>query len=422
MALQGRLTVIQGTLPEKEYLLPLEGNFTIGRNRRMSLPILMRTISRKHAKISFQNDVYTISDLESKAGVLVNEHRIKTTILRHGDRIQIGRVKFRFSLQSPERPPPEREPRPPLVEVVQEPVVIAVVSEAPPPPPAESEPGPAAGFPFTPEELARVGQTIGGTKLIAPLARSRRVMIYKGTQAKHNRVVAFKTLRPEAAANREIVDWFIRGARRSSELHHENVVAPLGGGKEDGVIFLYLPYMENGSALERFSTALEEGVPAAKRALEALVHVTRALEFAHGSATLHLGLRPSKILFNEMRRAKVVGLGFDNSPSAPGAQITPEVETYLAPEQSGTKGELTPETDIFSLGATFYYMLTGQPPQRDRRQRIPSPKQVNPVIPDSICRIAEKMVAPDPEARYRSYGQLIHDLRWALRGEAWPRT
>ena len=67
-------------------------------------------------------------------------------------------------------------------------------------------------------------------------------------------------------------------------------------------------------------------------------------------------------------------------------------------------------------------MLTGRPPQRDRRQRIPSPKQVNRVIPDSICRIAEKMVAPDPEARYRSYGQLLHDLRWALRGEAWPHA
>jgi len=180
--------------------------------------------------------------------------------------------------------------------------------------------------------------------------------------------------------------------------------------------------MENGSALQRFSAAAEEGIPSVKRALEALVHATRALEFAHGSGVLHLGLRPSKILFDELRRAKVAGLGFDNSTSAAGAQITPDIETYLAPEQFNAKGKRTAETDIFSLGATFYYMLTGRHPQRDRRQRIPSPKHVNRVIPDSICRIAEKMMDPDPEGRYRSYGQLLHDLRWALRGEAWPHA
>jgi serine/threonine-protein kinase len=180
--------------------------------------------------------------------------------------------------------------------------------------------------------------------------------------------------------------------------------------------------MDYGSVLQRFSTAVEDGIPAVKRALEALVHVTRALEFAHGSGVLHLGLRPSKILFNELRRAKLAGLGFDNSTLAAGAQMTPDIVTYLAPEQFGTKGKMTAATDIFSLGATFYYMLTGRHPQRDRRQRMPSPKQANRVIPDSICRITEKMVDPDPEGRYHSYGQLLHDLRWALRGEAWPHA
>ena len=417
MPLQGRLSVVEGFLTNKEYPLPLEGEFTIGRNRHMSIPILARTVSRKHAKIEFRNGVYTIYDLESKSGVLVNDRKISMTVLRHGDRIQIGHVKFRFSMQEPQKPSA------PAVQVLRTPLVIPPRPAPPPPPPAEdSSEGIIATVSFTAEESACIGETIGGTKLIAPLARSRRSVIYKGTQAAYNRVVAFKMLRPEAAANPEVVSWFIEGAKRASQLRHENIVAPWGGGSEEGVIFLYLPFMENGNAVQRFSTAVEEGIPAAKRALEALVHVTRALEFGHSSGTLHLGLRPSKILFNEQRRAKLSGLGFDNSPSAPGAQITPEIKTYLAPEQLGTLGDLTAETDIYSLGATFYYMLTGRPPSRDRRHRIPSPKLVNRVIPDSICRIAEKMVTPEPEGRYRSYGQLLHDLRWALRGEAWPHA
>jgi hypothetical protein len=416
MPLQGRLTVIQGFLREKEYPLPLQGDFTIGRDRHMSLPILSRTVSRNHARINFRNGVYTISDLDSKSGVVVNDRKVTMTVMRHGDVIQIGHVKFRFSMQEPEKPPA------PPAEEVRAPVVIPPKPAPPPPPPSENEPEQMAAPSFTAEELACIGRTIGGTKLIAALDRSRRTMIYKGTQANYNRIVAFKILRPEAATKPEIVTWFIEGAKRASELRHEDIVAPFGGGSEGGRIFLYLQFMENGSALQRFSAAAEEGIPSVKRALEALVHATRALEFAHGSGVLHLGLRPSKILFNELRRAKVAGLGFDNGTSAAGAQMTPDIETYLAPEQFGTKGAVTAETDVFSLGATFYYMLTGRHPQRDRRQRIPSPKQANRVIPDSICRIAEKMVAPDPEGRYRSYGQLLHDLRWALRGEAWPRA
>jgi serine/threonine protein kinase len=418
----GRLTVVQGSLPSTEYPLPLDGTVTIGRNRRMNIPIFMRTVSRKHARIACRNGTYTISDLGSKAGTLVNDHKVTKTVLRHGDRIQIGRVKFRFWMQAPERQPPrESAPQGPVVEVLREPVVIPP-KPAPPPEPAENEPEGTAASYFTAEELGRVGRTLGGTKLIAAVTRTRRLMIYKGTQASHNRVVAFKMLRPEAAKKPEIVSWFVEGAKRASELSHEDIIGPLGGGSEKGVIFLYLLFMHNGSALERFSRATEEGIPAAKRALEALVRVTRALEFAHSSGILHLGLRPSKILFNEEQRAKVVGLGFDNGTSAGGAQSTPEIEAYLAPEQSDPNGNTTVMTDIFSLGATFYYMLTGQHPQRDRRQRIPSPKGMNRAIPDSVCRIAEKMVNPDPQGRYQSYGLLLHDLRWALRGEAWPHA
>ena len=226
MALQGRLTVVQGSLPNSEYPLPLEGEFTIGRNRRTNLPIMMRTVSRKHAKITYRNDAYTIVDLESKSGVLVNDHKVTTSVLRHGDRIQIGRIKFRFWLQVPERPAPQREPQGPVFEVMREPVVIPP-KPLPPPPPEEEESEETTVTRFTGEELRFIGRTIGGTKLITALTRTRRAMIYKGTQASHNRVVAFKMLRPEAAKNREIVAWFIGGAKRASELRHEDIVGPL---------------------------------------------------------------------------------------------------------------------------------------------------------------------------------------------------
>jgi len=267
--------------------------------------------------------------------------------------------------------------------------------------------------------LAR-GQRCG--QIIAALARGRRTLVYKAVQSSRNRVVAFKMLNAESAKDPAVARWFINGARRGAVMRHEDTVAPLGGGREKNVIYLFAPFMERGTALESFARIAGEGLASIKHALEAIVHISRALEFAQSKGVLHLGIRPSKILYNENRRAKLNGLGFDNSPGAPGGAPSPAVAAYLAPEQVSGNSEITSAADIFSLGATFYYMLTGRRPTRDHRQRIPSPKRVNRLIPDSICRIIEKMLNPDPAHRYRTYGQLLHDVRWALRGEAWPRA
>ena len=257
--------------------------------------------------------------------------------------------------------------------------------------------------------------------MIAPLAKGRRTLIFKGAQSAMNRIVAIKIVKPEAAKDIEIVRWFTVGTKASVKLRHEDTLTPLGGGRDKDIVHSFSPYMENGNAEQHFANAVHKGLASVKRSLEAVVHVARALEYGLSKKVLHLGLRPSKILFNEGWRPKLIGLGFYNTFTTPNTKTTPAIAAYLAPEQ--VSGSATPSfsTDIFALGATFYYMLTGNIPDRDHRQRIASPKQFNAAIPDSICRIIERMLAPEPKQRYASYGQLIHDLRWALRGEAWPQ-
>ena len=304
----------------------------------------------------------------------------------------------------------EPEPTPAEVAAVDEDTTESEDKEATPPPP------------YTDQELAMIGRVVGGIKIIATLGRGRRTVVFKGTQSSHNRVVALRMLTTEAARDPEIVRWFITGAKNAGELRHEDIVTPLGGGREAGAFFVYSKFMENRCAKDVFARAVAGNVPLVKRALEALVHVVRALEYGQSRNILHLGIRPSKLLFDELWHAKLNGLAFDNTLSAPGGAATPEIQAYLAPEQITGGGPVTILTDLCSLGATFYYLLTGQRPERDRKQRIPSPKRLNPVVPDSLCRIVEKMSDPDVNARYRSYGQLLHDLRWALRGEAWPHT
>ncbi len=414
MASESELRILAGFLQEKNYHIPKDGTFRIGRDRRSSLPIMSRKVSRDHAKITFSNGVYSLADLSSKGGTLVNDRKVSTTVLRDGDVIQIANVKMRFvtSEASKRAAPPVSRP------------VVITPRPAPPPEPAEEKAlsveieVPA----FSAEELELVGNTVGGVKLIAALAEGRRTLIYKGIQSSRNRVVAFKLLNTEATRDPAIVRWFTIGAQQAGQLRHEDSVAPLGGGREGSFVYVCSPFMENGSVLGRFAKAADEGLPAIKHALEVLIHVARALEFGQNRGILHLGVRPTKILYNESRRPKLNGLGFDNGPGAPGARTPPDVAAYLAPEQLTGSAGTTAASDIFSLGACLYYMLTNRKPPRDHRHRIPSPKDVNRMVPDSICRIIERMVNPAPEGRYRTYGELLHDLRWALRGEAWPRT
>lgn len=413
---EGTLRVVEGFMSKKLYVLPQDGSvYTLGRDRRRKIPIMSRRVSRDHAEIRFNNGTFIINDLGSKTGTQVNDKKIKSTVLRHNDLIRIGEVLFRFLMEE------ANEERKPVFESLV--VLPPKPAEKPPPvPEKESLPKEIAVPAFSEEERRILGTAVDGLKIIATLTKGRRTLIYKATQAVRNRVVAFKMLQPEFLKDSAVTQWFVNGTRKAAELRHEDTITPLGGGRQGDVLYSFIAFMENGNALEAFANAGSGGLASVKRALEALVHISRALEYAQTKNVLHLGVRPTKILFNEGRQAKLIGLGFDNSPSAPGAETTLEVGAYLAPEQVTGSAEVSRATDIFSLGATFYYMLTGLRPPRDHRQRIPSPKQQNRLVPDSICRIIEKMLMPDPERRYTAYGQLIHDVRWALRGEAWPHA
>ena len=420
MAQEGRLKVVEGFVRDKVVRLPSERAFVIGRDHGCDMPVMSRRISRRHAQISFRNGVYAIADLDSKTGTTVNERKVTSSVLRHNDLIQVGDLKMRFLMEDAEKPTQTDEDASNPIITPPQPLPPVPDEEAPAQP---ARPDNSIELPrpvFSEEELALVGRTIGGIRIIATVNKGRRIVVYKAIQASHNRVVAMKFLREELSKEAAVVNWFVIGAQRAADLRHEDMIVPLGGGRDGERKYIYTRFMDD-SALARFANARRDGLLSAKRALESLVHVARALEFAESKKVYHLGIQPTKILFDENRHAKLNGLGFDNSPGAPGPELTLDARAYLAPEQLGAAYAAPGHaTDIFSLGATFYYMLTGRCPERDARQRIPSPKLVNRDAPASLCRIVEKMLAPDPEARYRSYGHMLHDLRWALRGEAWP--
>ena len=427
MGSKAKLTVDAGVGRGREYELEEGKPFYVGRDRKCDYYIPSGRASRVHCKIEGSNGSFGVFDLDSRNGTLVNEEKVASRVLRPGDTISVAGNKLRFQLG--EVAPSQ------LVRMggtigtkrgggaaPDKPVVAAPRPKRKPAQDSSDFVSELGAFQFTEEEKSLAGRALGGLKLLSLVGKGQRCVTYKASDAAKNRLVAVKMLRSELASEPELRNWLAAGAKRSGELGHENAVRVLRGGREGELLYVVVQYMER-SAFDRFRDASKGGLSGVKSALQTLVNVSRALEFGlreHGE--LHGGVRPSKILYDDKRQARLAGLGFANGLGAPGVRGGDKLHAYMAPELVRKKGEPGVRADLYSLGACFYYMVTGRSPVRDARGAIPSPRKAHSAVPESLVRIFERMVAPDPEERYESYSQLLHDLRWALRGEAWHRA
>jgi len=424
----GWLKVEAGFQSGRAFQLREGETFYIGRDKKNNYSIPLSQASRVHCKIENRGGTFSITDLQSKNGTFVNGERIESRPLRDGDVIEVARSRLRLTLEpeTDEKTPPKSMP----VIIAPQPRVMTTVSS-----PSAVLPRALAaeGLVFSDEERAYVGRLLGNVKLISAVYAGSRSRVFKGVESEKNRVVAVTMLPLALAENREAVRWFVEGCKRSGALRHEDALPILRGGREGKAYYHVTPYMEQQSAQVIFRKVAEtaravmdkakhghQALLLAKRALQAVIHVARALEHAHQHGVLHGGLRPTKILFNEYGIAKLAGLGFDNGPG-PGFVADGPPAQYLAPEQKRPDGQVDHRSDIHSLGLTLYFMLTGRLPVRLPNGRVQSPRELNPAVPESVCRIVEKMIELDPGDRYLSYGHLLHDLRWVLRGESWPR-
>jgi hypothetical protein len=412
--MQVKLIVEAGANPGRTFVLEEGQSFHIGRDRTNEYALPRNTnISRVHCRIENKAGAVSATDLDSKNGTLVNGVRISSRALRDSDIVEVGRVRLRVSIESPEGTPKAATEGEPIIATPR------FVQRAPagvrPALGGETE---SAVFPNYALDL--VGKVVDKYQIMSAVSASRRGVVYKAIEPSKNRLVAIKVLSNEMAESPEGVGWFVEGAKVAGGLKHEDLVPVLGGGRLGTGYYLVSLFMARGSAQARFRRAPKEGIELVKFALQTAIHMTRALEFGLQQTILHRGVRPTKILFDENQRPRLSGLGFDNGPG-PGFDMNSLAAAYLAPEQLRDRAAADVTADIYGLGGCFHYMLTGGAPQRGKKGEVQSPRYINRVVPESLCRILEKMLEQNPKKRYDSYGLLLHDLRWALRGEIWPR-
>ena len=291
---------------------------------------------------------------------------------------------------------------------------------------------PSSGRTATP--LAQVGGAqrdlprIPGYELHEIIGVGGMGVVYKARHLKLTRTVAIKMLVAGGYAGAHELARFIREAQAIAVLRHPNIIQVFDVGDLEGRPYFTMEYLEAGTLSQRLA-----GVPQPARAAATMVAtLAEAIQVAHVAGIVHRDLKPANILLTADGTAKISDFGLARTyTEAPDLTIggtrlgTP---SYMSPEQAtGNQGAIGPSTDIYSLGAVLYEMLTGRPPFKaetpaeTERQVIAEdpapPSRLNAKVPRDLETICLKCLCKDPDRRYTSASDLADDLHRFLGGE-----
>ena len=270
---------------------------------------------------------------------------------------------------------------------------------------------------------------VAGYRIIGELGRGGMGVVYKARQVGLKRMVALKMVLAGAHAGAVQLGRFQLEAEAVARLQHPNIVQIHEIGESGGLPYLSLEFI-NGGPLDRQIAGKPQPPRDAAQLVETLA---RAMHFAHGHRIVHRDLKPANILMTEDGVPKITDFGLaknieeiDSSQTRSGTIMgTP---SYMAPEQArGEIHNIGPHSDLYSLGAILYELVTGRPPfvgatavdtvvQVMNLEAVP-PGQLRPDLPRDLATICMKCLQKDPARRYASCFELAEDLHRFLAGE-----
>jgi tRNA A-37 threonylcarbamoyl transferase component Bud32 len=279
----------------------------------------------------------------------------------------------------------------------------------------------------SPDQDPLIGEVIGGCTINAKIGAGGMGAIYLAHHEALRKDVVVKILPPESAANPRTVERFFREARAAAKLEHPNIVQVQDvGTTERGLHYIIMQYIDGQNLEEKLQAA---GRHTPQEATRIVLEIARGLQVAHRVGVIHRDIKAENILITQYGQVKLTDFGLAkdlNSElklTADGAMIgTP---LYMAPEIGRVK-EIDGRVDIYSLGVTYYYLLTGIQPFRGfsaleilsakAHDKLRPPEEVVSDLPDEFRRVCGKMLEKDRELRYRDVDGLIRELESLERG------
>jgi hypothetical protein len=273
---------------------------------------------------------------------------------------------------------------------------------------------PAAGRPA-------VGELFGHYRLVRLLGAGGMGAVYEADDLESDRRVALKILSQRFDAP-EARKRFLREGRLAAAINHPNSVYVFGTEEVGGVPVIAMELMPGGTLEERVR---RDGPLDIRTAVDAALHIIGGLDAAHAFGILHRDIKPSNCFLDADGTVKIGDFGLSVSTEAQGAARVTVNEAFMgtpafaAPEQ--LRGdELTVRSDIYSVGVTLFYLLTGRLPHESHdmvrllakvlENPAPSPAQYRPEVPARLCRAVQRCLEKCPTDRFNSYAELRREL------------
>lgn len=260
-------------------------------------------------------------------------------------------------------------------------------------------------------------------EIVKSIGEGGMANVYLANDIILNRKVAVKVLRGDLATDEKFIRRFQREAMSVSNLSHPNIVEVYDVGEEDGNYYIVMEYIE-GKTLKKLIQ--KRGALTLPEVRDIMLQLTDGLAHAHDAFIIHRDIKPQNIMILDNGLVKITDFGIAVAMNATQLTQTNSVMGsvhYLPPEQANGKSA-TIKGDIYSLGILMFELLTGSVPFKGdnaveiaikhMKDKIPSVRKINPVIPQSVENIVLKATAKNPKNRYNDVREMYKDLETCL--------
>jgi len=281
---------------------------------------------------------------------------------------------------------------------------------------------------------------LGGYRILKELGAGGMGSVYLAKQISLDRACALKTIQAKWAQNPRVIARFIREAYAAAQLTHHNVVQIYDLGVDGNTNFFSMELVSGGSLDDQLKN---KGKLPPKLAATLILQASRGLKFSHDHGMVHRDIKPANLMMTADGMVKIADMGLVKTQGADELSVADDADVqslvlasarsqvtaigssmgtpaYMSPEQSADATSVDKRADIYSLGCTFYALLTGKPPfegntmleviTKHRVEKIVRPERIISGLPSVLGDMIEKMTAKKPEDRYQDLEELIHEL------------
>lgn len=271
---------------------------------------------------------------------------------------------------------------------------------------------------------------IGDYLILEPIGSGGMGTVYKAVHKRMKRIVALKVIRSDMDQLPDRLKRFEREVQTAARLSHPNIMTAYDAGEDQGVHYLICEYIDGESLTELVRSS---GPLDFSDAMNCILQIAHGLAYAHGQGVIHRDIKPANILIDDQGDLKILDMGLARLQQTSEDLLVNGSQTelttsqffmgtidYMAPEQARNTKLADHRSDIYSLGCTLYFLLTAKPVYdgettverilAHKEQPIPSLSAIGQQISDKFDPIFAKMLAKEPDDRYRSAEELIQDL------------